>query len=208
MRKRWTAKTEITDSLLEFREKRKWQIALRRYVLEQKAGSSSYAPYFGIDIKGFRQWIESQFDETLTWDNFSDSWQFEHILPVNYFSFSDENDLKLCWNFINIRVDKTTDQDSPGRQIKPDLIGARAYFLRLYELTGYAICDSLVNKISEIEAKQLQHIQPAITFLLENSEILQALPSFDVYAYAKLNDGISFKEVMAEQALFKKFGNS
>ena len=69
-RKRWTAQTEVNEELLTFREKRKWQIALRRYVIEQNR-SSFYAPYFGLDIKSFRDWIEVQFDRGMNWDNFS-----------------------------------------------------------------------------------------------------------------------------------------
>jgi hypothetical protein len=49
-RKRWTAKTEVDASLLQFREKRKWQIALRRYILERNK-STYYAPFFGLSIE-------------------------------------------------------------------------------------------------------------------------------------------------------------
>ena len=61
-RKAWTPQTEITDSLIRFREKRKWQLSYRRYVLE-KAPSEAYAPYFGLDIETLRQWFEAQFTE-------------------------------------------------------------------------------------------------------------------------------------------------
>ena len=99
-RKKWTPKAEITVSLLKFREKRKWQLAFRRYVIE-KNKSSFYALYFGLDIEQLRHWIELQFTENIRWDNFGTSWQFDHIVPVAYFDFFNEDDLKLCWNFIN-----------------------------------------------------------------------------------------------------------
>ena len=73
-RKKWTPHEEVTGSVLTFREKRKWQIALRRYVLE-KNKSSFYAPYFGLGIETFRKWIEVQFDSETNWENFSESWQ-------------------------------------------------------------------------------------------------------------------------------------
>jgi hypothetical protein len=94
-RKKWTAKTTITEELLKFREKRKWQLALRRYVLEKKA-ALLYAPYFGLDVNGFREWIALQFTDELNWDNFATAWQFDHIVPVTYFDFTQEEDLYLC----------------------------------------------------------------------------------------------------------------
>jgi hypothetical protein len=101
-RKKWTPQTEVTESLIRFREKRKWQLGYRRYVLE-RSPSESYAPYFGLDIETLRKWFELQFTDELTWDNFGKAWQFDHIIPATYFDYSNENDLQLCWSFINIR---------------------------------------------------------------------------------------------------------
>jgi hypothetical protein len=61
-RKKWSARTEITPAVLKFREKRKWQIALRRYVIE-KNNCITYAPYFGLDRENLRKWFEMQFEE-------------------------------------------------------------------------------------------------------------------------------------------------
>ena len=55
-RKKWTPRDEITPELLAAREKRKWQIALRRYVLDGNP-STRYAPYFGLDIKTLRRFL-------------------------------------------------------------------------------------------------------------------------------------------------------
>ena len=76
-RKKWTPKEEVTPELLVSREKRKWQIALRRYVLEGNP-STRYAPYFGLDINTLRNWFELQFVEPMSWENFGTKWQFEH----------------------------------------------------------------------------------------------------------------------------------
>ena len=82
-RKKWSTQTEITPILVKSREKRKWQIAFRRYVLERNP-SVFYAPYFGLDIDTLRKWLESQFMEGIDWDGFGKDWQFEHIIPVTY----------------------------------------------------------------------------------------------------------------------------
>src|SRR5687768_17280635 len=140
------------DEAALFKEKRKWQIALRRYILDRHK-STAYAPYFGLDNLKFREWIENQFDETLTWENFSDSWQFDHIVPVAYFDFNDPEDLKLCWNFINIRVLKTVMDVQKHKRV--DVVGAKIYFQTLYQETGLAICNAMLKKLKRIEESQL-----------------------------------------------------
>lgn len=65
-RKKWEPQTAITPALLKTREKRKWQIALRRYVLERNV-CVDYAPYFGLDIERMRHWFECQFPPGIGW---------------------------------------------------------------------------------------------------------------------------------------------
>jgi hypothetical protein len=203
MKKKWVQKTEITEALLKFREKRKWQIALRRYVLEKNKGSF-YAPYFGLDIDSFRKWIELQFDSDLNWSNFSSEWQFDHIVPVAYFDFNKEEDLKLCWNFINIRVEKTDLNKKGGNKV--DVLAAKSYFETIYENTQYHICRKMVAKINQIELSQIQSSQLLEQFITTNKDFLETISTFNSYEYDKLNSGFPITEVIAEMELLKKFG--
>lgn len=205
MRKRWTPKTEVTDSLLKFREKRKWQIALRRYVLE-KQPCSFYAPYFALDIETFRKWIEAQFTEDLNWDNFSTSWQLDHIVPVAYFDFSHEQDLRLCWNFTNIRIEKTNTEKERTHRL--DVLTAKAWFQSLFEQTGLSICQDMVAKIQQVEEDQLSLHQPLPAFILQHQDRIKAIEDFGVYEMNSLNSGTDIREIIAEQELLKKFGQS
>jgi len=202
MRKRWTQKTEVTESLLKFREKRKWQIALRRYVLE-KNKSSFYAPYFGLDIARFRRWIELQFDEDLNWDNFSIAWQFDHILSPAYFDFTKQVDLKLCWSFINTRVAKNVENKTNPAI---DVLTAKSYFEHLYRSTQFSLCKLMIEKIERIELSQIESNSVLENFITENKIFIENTALFSSYEFNKLNEGISFEEVLAERELLKKFG--
>jgi hypothetical protein len=203
MRKKWEAKTEITPSLLKFREKRKWQISLRRYVLD-KAKCYYYAPFFGLDNTSFREWIELQFDETLSWENFSTAWQFDHIVPVNYFDFNIVDDMKLCWNFINIRVEKCDLNKGRGNRI--DVIAAKTYFEVLYKETGLGICQKMIEKISSIEVSQISSHQKLESFILKEKKFLDMASSLTADEFEKINMGVSMEEIESEKALLKKFG--
>jgi hypothetical protein len=202
-RKKWTPKTEVDESVIQFREKRKWQIALRRYVLE-KNKSSYYAPFFGLDIERFRGWIEAQFDAELSWENFSKAWQFDHIMPVAYFDFTKEEDMRLCWNFTNIQVDKTNLNKNRSNRI--DVLAAKSYFEALYDRTGYAVCKGMVEKIAQIEASQIASNEKLESFIINNKTYIESLWEFTSNEYDKLNTGISFENVLFEVNFLKKFG--
>lgn len=203
MRKKWTAKTEVNKALEKFREKRKWQIALRRYVLE-KNKCSFYAPYFGLDVNKFREWIELQFEEGLNWNNFSTTWQFDHIVPVAYFDFADENDLFLCWNFINIRVEKVEYNKNRGNRV--DVLAAKSFFETLQKETGYDVCGKMVEKIIRIEVSQIASNSVLEKFIIENKNYLNTVAGFSSYEFDKLNAGTELKSVLFEKNFLKKFG--
>lgn len=202
-RKKWTPQVDITEPLLKFREKRKWQLALRRYVLEKNI-SAGYAFYFGLSIEQFRMWIEIQFVEELNWENFGSAWQFDHILPVAYFDFSVEDDLILCWNFINIRVARIELNKTNGNRI--DIVAARPYFEALYTKTGFSLCLKMIEKISKIEFSNIIS-EPAIEdFIIKNAEQLQIASSLNKEEFNQLNKGMSLKDILLEREIIKKFG--
>jgi len=197
-RKKWTAQTEVTESLLKLREKRKWQIALRRYVLEQK-WSAFYAPYFGIDIGQFREWIALQFEGDNHWDNFSKTWQLDHVVPVAYFDFGSAQDLALCWNFTNIQVSQTL----PGAP-RVDLVGAAAYFEALHTRTGYSPCRDMFWKIEALKKTQLGDLGKHAVFLEERMPYLETISEFGEYEYAQLNEGVPLERILEEQVFSAK----
>lgn len=200
-RKKWTPQPEVTDAVLKFREKRKWQIALRRYVLEQR-WSAAYAPFFGIDILRFREWIALQFSGDQVWHNFSEKWQFDHILPVAYFDFLEEHELRLCWNFTNIRV-QALEQEA-GKHKGIDILGAKDYFVSLYNQTGYAVCGQMIQKIDDIERAQKGHSAKQEAFLEQHRTYLTTIASFSEYEYSQLNEGIELPVILEGRAFSKR----
>lgn len=200
-RKKWEAKKDITPALLQFREKRKWQINLRRYVID-KSPCPLYAPYFGLDIENMRKWFECQFTGTLNWENFARQWQFEHVLPVVYFDHSSEDELRLCWNFTNLRIEPLELTKKPGERI--DVLGAKAYFDELYLKTGYRVTKELKDKIARIEQSELLSSQPQQKFLSDNKEYLETLANYAVLEFELLNHGRSIPDVEKEIDFLKK----
>jgi hypothetical protein len=202
-RKKWTPKETLTSADIKFNEKRKWQLALRRYVIEQKP-NYQYAPYFGLDIINFRNWIELQFTAGLNWDNFGTNWQFDHIIPVNYFDFELEEDLKLCWNFINLQVENL--DKSAEDNTKVDIFSAKAHFEKLYKTTNYKPCGNMIVKIEQLEQVGVIQIDAKSTFITEHKQHVDALQTLAAEEFARINAGEKLSDILLEQEMMKKFG--
>ncbi len=187
-----------------FKLKRKWQIALRRYVLEQQP-CPAYARYFGLPISLFREWIEAQFDSITNWDNFSDSWQFDHIVPLAYFNFKQEKDLQLCWNFTNIRIEKAHSKKNVDNRI--DVIAAKAYFSDLLNSTGYDLCQEMIKKIESIEESQIASNGQLEGFIIKHIDTLTDLSRFTNEDYERVNLGMAIADILLEKKMLEKFGS-
>jgi hypothetical protein len=200
-RKKWEAKTIVTPALIKSREKRKWQINLRRYVIE-KSPCLYYAPFFGLDIENIRKWFEYQFTGELSWDSFAKEWQFDHIIPITYFDHSTEEELRLCWNFTNLRVEPFQLNKNRGNRV--GVLGAKAYFDELYIKTGYPVTKALSDKIASIELSELISSEPQQKFLAEKKEYLTYIENYSIFEFELLNRGKSPEDVKKEIDFLKK----
>ena len=182
-------------------EKRKWQVAFRRFVLEGSP-SEQYAPYFGLHRKALREWFESQFTDNQSWENFGAVWQFEHVIPVSFFDTSKEDELKLCWNFLNIRV-----ASLEGNGTSTDLTFAKAYFEKLYADTGFSEAAKFIAKIESItNNKSLELTDQQLTFIQSNIRDLEAIPGFNKEEYVQYLETESAQAILTEREILKKFG--
>lgn len=194
---------ETPESLNRKREKRRWQMALRRYIIE-KNPSSAYAKYFGLDIVFFRKWISIQFREDLSWENFASKWQFDHIVPVAYFDYSNQEDLLLCWNFINIRVERIEHNKVRGNRV--DVMAVRTYFEDLYSKTNYPFCTRMLEKIRTIEIANIESNRELEEFIIKNQTYFEQISDFNQDDFSRLNAGVHFNSILAEKEIARKFG--
>jgi len=182
-------------------EKRKWQVAFRRFVLEGSP-SGQYAPYFGLHRKALREWFESQFTGSQSWENFGTAWQFEHVIPISLFDTSLESELKLCWSYLNIRVASLEEDGS-----LTDLSFAKAYFEKLYAETGFPEVVKFLSKIESItNNKNLGLTNKQLDFIQSNMKDLQAIPGFTKEEYAQYLETESAQAILTEREILKKFG--
>lgn len=199
-RKQWTPQTNLTEADLLAKEKKKWQLGFRRFVLEGSP-STEYAPYFGLDSKGIRAWLETQFDTTMNWENFGKVWQFEHVLPLAYLDLTDEADLKLGWHCINIRPERI---NLPRE--RPSLAQIKQYFSALHEASGLPICAAILERIEKIPDQPIVISEGQRQFLQANQKQFEAARHFDQADFLRLHEGTSIDDLLLEKEILKKFG--
>jgi hypothetical protein len=141
----------------------------------------------------------------MCWENFGEAWQFDHVIPVAYFDFEDDNDLKLCWNFTNLRVEPLDTGRNRGQRV--DVIAAKAYFKELYHKSGYPLCLRLLEKIERIELSELKTAQKQLDFVLQHREYLEMLEDYSPFEFELLNSGRTIEDVNKEIALLKKLSS-
>lgn len=201
-RKRWTRQTEESPALAVNREKRKWQITLRRYII-QKNNCPAYAPYFGLPIEDFRLWIEQQFPEGVNWEGFGKDWQFDHIVPLSCFDILKEDDLRLCWHFTNIRMVPVTKKE---KEAGAALNFALQYYETLEKETDLPVCRAMLEKIRSLQAVEVKAPVKQLVFLRERKNLLSELAEFNQYEFELLNEGKLPEEVKKERDFLKNLG--
>ena len=65
--------------------------------------SGSAVRDLGCSIKFFKTYIESKFYSNMTWDNYGDYWQLDHIKPLFTFDLTDRNQFVEAVNYTNLQ---------------------------------------------------------------------------------------------------------
>ena len=71
----------------------------------------------GCSRSFFKNWIIHQLYGNMTVENYGSVWQIDHCLPIVSFNLLDENDMKKCFNWVNIRPMYSTDNNSKNAKI-------------------------------------------------------------------------------------------
>ena len=79
----------------------------------------------GCSHSFFKRWINHQLYGNMTLENYGTVWQLDHCLPIASFNLLDENDMKNCFNWVNLRPMFSNENNS-----KKDKIDNRLYLMQ------------------------------------------------------------------------------
>lgn len=74
--------------------------------------------FVGCSLDELRVHLESKFKKGMTWENRGRlGWHIDHIIPCASFDHSDENQVRQCWHFSNLRPMWWRDNLAKGKKL-------------------------------------------------------------------------------------------
>lgn len=74
-----------------------------RLAIKNNQKSGSTIELLGCSISYLRNYLEKQFDETMSWDNYGIYWHIDHIKPCASFDLSDPKQQRKCFHYSNLQ---------------------------------------------------------------------------------------------------------
>jgi hypothetical protein len=75
-----------------------------RYALINKTTKSSKTiELLGCEVEFFKIWLEFQFDENMSWENYGSYWHMDHVRPCEIFDMTIEKEQRKCFHWSNIQ---------------------------------------------------------------------------------------------------------
>ena len=71
----------------------------------------------GCSPELFRRWIFHQLYGDMTIENYGSIWQIDHCLSIASCNLSDENDMKNCFNWVNLSPMYSTENNLKGSKM-------------------------------------------------------------------------------------------
>jgi len=90
--------------------------------------------YLGIDIQTYKDWLEYQFDDEMSWNNYGTYWHIDHVRPCSSFTFTSMKDSSVleCFNWKNTRPMVAKDNLAKGDKIDHAAIISQKIIVRLF----------------------------------------------------------------------------
>ena len=57
----------------------------------------------GCSVKELRMWLESQFQQGMSWDNYGSKWHIDHYFPCASFDLTKAKEQGLCFHWTNLQ---------------------------------------------------------------------------------------------------------
>lgn len=110
----------------QFRLKEMMRRRFKKIAIGTGKPSARMLDLIGCAQDEFRRWIESQWEDWMSWENTGKSakgnWQIDHIIPCSWFDHEKQEDLEVCWHYLNLRplcaVENNARRDNPNNLIE------------------------------------------------------------------------------------------
>ena len=87
----------------------KYRHLIREIIKDNRKNLEPIENLIDVDISFFKKWLEYNFTEDMSWDNYGSYWQIDHTIPCNSFDLIKDEELKKCFNWSNMVPIKSED---------------------------------------------------------------------------------------------------
>lgn len=84
----------------EERLKRNLKTLLCIKLKNNKTKKSSF--YLDENIENIRKWLEFNWNDEMSWENYGKYWEIDHSLPINCFDMKNDKEVKICFSWMNL----------------------------------------------------------------------------------------------------------
>ena len=100
--------------------------------LKSESKSANTEWLIGMPFDQFKDWIETQFEPDMTWDNHGDHWEIDHVRPCASFDLTEEAQQRACFNWSNQRPTRVSENREKEDKLLPALIAQHAEKVAIY----------------------------------------------------------------------------
>jgi hypothetical protein len=84
---------------------------------------TSYKKIIGCELEQLKKWLEYKFDDKMNWNNYGIYWQIDHVIPINSFTFENEKEIQICFNWKNLQpLEKSENKQKTDKIILPYIL--------------------------------------------------------------------------------------
>ena len=88
-----------------------WQVLVRN------SKSAKTMILLGCTVEFFKEHLEKQFDEKMSWENYGKYWHVDHIKPCASFDLTKPEEQKKCFHWTNLQPLEGRENESKGAKL-------------------------------------------------------------------------------------------
>ena len=116
---------------MNFRLKKILRTRLNK-VINGKRKDNTSIELLGCNLEYFKSWLEYQFTENMSWDNYGTFWNIDHVKPCSSFDFFIIDEQKRCFNWTNTRPLKKCENESKNNKVDILIIDNQKELVKLF----------------------------------------------------------------------------
>jgi len=91
--------------------------------------------YLGINVQTFKDWLEYQFTDEMSWNNYGTYWHVDHVKPCASFTFESMRDPSIYeyFGWQNVKPMIITDNFTKGNEIDETAIEEQKIFVSMFK---------------------------------------------------------------------------